>query len=433
MSQNIAKYSQFVMPDHINVVGTLFGGQMIAWIDLAAAKVAHRLLKGSEADGAVTRTIEQVEFKEPVYLGDWVNFTAKIVAAGTTSIHIEVNAYAEGGKTDPRLACSASLVMVSVKKDEKGKYKNTLMVKLLSSGVIFTSTLVFCQVVDSLKVDELLTKSVESKVVEISAIISYDSFEPRAFKLSLYPRKSPSEVYISRMFFPGDSIQIILPYNILSEDTLGNIASLEPVGGSYEKLYRLFTKSEKKIDLGNFRIKIKSDIIKLSLIDGFDFKPISKALLQISSSSQIIFSAMSDSMGYTRLRIPINRDNTTPVVLRVDTDGRYPPWQENLEIPKGVSSKTIPLYPMQVDEGVSIYKVVKELSPLRKGPENGSETLFLLNSGDLIAVNKVAGDRVYGRVRIDLYNKQSFKYFEGWVLHKDIKLMNGHQTKKSAN
>ena len=307
------------------------------------------------------------------------------------------------------------------------------MVKLLSSGVIFTSTLVFCQEVNSLKVDELLTKSVESKVVEISATISYDSFEPRAFKLSLFPRKSPSEVYISRMFFPGDSIQIILPYNILSEDTLGNIASLEPVGGSYEKLYRLFTKSEEKIDLGNFRIKIKSDIIKLSLIDGFDFKPISKALLQISSSSQIIFSAMSDSMGYTRLRIPINRDNTTPVVLRVDTDGRYPPWQENLEIPKGVSSKTIPLYPMQVDEGVSIYKVVKELSPLRKGPENGSETLFLLNSGDLIAVNKVAGDRVYGRVRIDLYNKQSFKYFEGWVLNKNIKLMNGDQTKKSAN
>ena len=122
MSQYLAKYSQFVMPDHINVVGTLFGGQMIAWVDLAAAKVAHRFLKGSQADGAVTRTIEQVEFKEPVYLGDWVNFTAAIVSAGTTSIHIEVKAYAEGGKTDPRLACVASLVMVSVKKGEKGNY-----------------------------------------------------------------------------------------------------------------------------------------------------------------------------------------------------------------------------------------------------------------------------------------------------------------------
>jgi acyl-CoA hydrolase len=122
MSQYLAKYSQFVMPDHINVVGTLFGGQMIAWIDLAAAKVAHRFLKNTETDGAVTRTIEKVEFKEPVFLGDWVNFTAAIVSAGTTSMHIEVKAYAEGGKSDPRLACVASLVMVSVKKGDQGDY-----------------------------------------------------------------------------------------------------------------------------------------------------------------------------------------------------------------------------------------------------------------------------------------------------------------------
>ena len=122
MAQLLAKYSQFVMPDHINVVGTLFGGQMIAWIDLAAAKVAHRFLKGSEADGAVTRTIEQVDFKEPVYLGDWVNFTAKIVSSGTTSMHIEVKAFAEGSKSEPRLACIASLVMVSVKKSNSGIY-----------------------------------------------------------------------------------------------------------------------------------------------------------------------------------------------------------------------------------------------------------------------------------------------------------------------
>ena len=117
-----AKYSQFVMPDHINVVGTLFGGQMIAWVDLAAAKVSHRLLKGTDVDGAVTRTIEQVEFKEPVYLGDWVNFTAKVVDIGITSYKIEVEAYAEGRNSEPRLACLATVVMVSVKKDNDGKY-----------------------------------------------------------------------------------------------------------------------------------------------------------------------------------------------------------------------------------------------------------------------------------------------------------------------
>ncbi|MEE3303029.1 MAG: hotdog domain-containing protein [Candidatus Neomarinimicrobiota bacterium] len=122
MHQFSAKYSQFVMPDHINVVGTLFGGQMIAWVDLAAAKVSHRLLKGSDVDGAVTRTIEQVDFKEPVYLGDWVNFTAIVVDIGTTSYKIKVEAYAEGRNSEPRLACAATVVMVSVKKDNDGKY-----------------------------------------------------------------------------------------------------------------------------------------------------------------------------------------------------------------------------------------------------------------------------------------------------------------------
>ena len=102
-----------------------FGGQMIAWVDLAAAKVAHRFLKGADVDGAVTRTIDKVEFKEPVYLGDWVNFTATIVSAGTTSFKIQVDAYAEGRDSEPRLACVATIVMVAVKKDTEGYYRKT--------------------------------------------------------------------------------------------------------------------------------------------------------------------------------------------------------------------------------------------------------------------------------------------------------------------
>ncbi|MBC8345227.1 MAG: hypothetical protein ISR82_07090 [Candidatus Marinimicrobia bacterium] len=120
-----AKYSQMVMPDHINIVGTLFGGQMIAWVDLAAAKVAFRFLKGADIDGAVTRAIDKVEFKEPVYLGDWVNFTATVISSGSTSFRIEVEAHAEGRHMDPRLACVATVVMVAVKKDPDGNYIKT--------------------------------------------------------------------------------------------------------------------------------------------------------------------------------------------------------------------------------------------------------------------------------------------------------------------
>jgi len=118
-----AKYSQLVMPDNINVIGTLFGGQMISWMDLAAAKVTYRFLKGTKAVGAVTRAIEKVEFKEAVYKGEWVNFESTVVKAGKSSFQVQVDAYAEGREHDKRLACTALITMVAVVKDENGEYK----------------------------------------------------------------------------------------------------------------------------------------------------------------------------------------------------------------------------------------------------------------------------------------------------------------------
>ena len=117
-----AKYSQLVMPDDVNNVGTLFGGQMISWMDLAAAKVAYRFLHGAGVDGALTRAIQKVEFKEPVYPGEWVNFEGHVSKIGNSSFEVLIDAYAEGSKHKKRLACTAIITMVAVKKDSKDKY-----------------------------------------------------------------------------------------------------------------------------------------------------------------------------------------------------------------------------------------------------------------------------------------------------------------------
>ncbi len=122
MTQHSAQYSQLVMPNHINVLGTLFGGQMIAWIDLAAGKAAHRFIQGSGADAVVTRAIKEVNFTNPVFLGEWVNFKSEVVSAGKSSIVIQVKALAEDRNARERLACEATLVMVTIKKKKAGKY-----------------------------------------------------------------------------------------------------------------------------------------------------------------------------------------------------------------------------------------------------------------------------------------------------------------------
>ncbi len=123
MKNLITKYSELVMPQDANVVGTLFGGQMVSWMDIAAAKSVHRFLKETEAEAALTRAIDAIEFKEPVYVGNWVNFVSEIIKVGKSSIVIKVEAYKENNKDLPVLACKARFTMVSVKKSKEGIFK----------------------------------------------------------------------------------------------------------------------------------------------------------------------------------------------------------------------------------------------------------------------------------------------------------------------
>ena len=279
------------------------------------------------------------------------------------------------------------------------------------------------QELDSLQQNSSSSKSVEAKIVTISARLSVGNYNPTAYRFTLFPRNRPSEVFISRMFFPDDTIQVVLPENVLNSDTLGNIASFQPIGGAYETIYRLFSKSSGTIDLGDFEILPKTDIIKLNIIDGIDFSPVPHALVNIFQSGAIISSTIMDSMGYARLRIPVDRHKEDPINILIETEGRYPSWQGSIEVPEGISNRTIQLYRLNIIDGEALYSVVNDLTPFRKGPENGSEILFFLNQGDQIVINKVAGDRLFGRVRIDLYEKQSSNFFQGWILSKNVKLL----------
>ena len=45
----LTRYSELVMPQDANVVGTLFGCQMVSWMDISASKAVHRFLKKSKA------------------------------------------------------------------------------------------------------------------------------------------------------------------------------------------------------------------------------------------------------------------------------------------------------------------------------------------------------------------------------------------------
>ena len=80
-----------LLPKDTNALGTIFGGVILSHIDLASAIEARTVA----AHRYVTKAMREVEFHEPVFVGDIVSFYAQLVRVGHTSITIRVTVEAE--------------------------------------------------------------------------------------------------------------------------------------------------------------------------------------------------------------------------------------------------------------------------------------------------------------------------------------------------
>src|SRR5688572_17647097 len=85
-----ATHTFTVFPDDLNYAGTLFGGKILAEMDLAAANTARKLLYNTSCDTAVTASLSLVNFQKPSYLGDIIEMTCNVTRLGRTSIEIHI-------------------------------------------------------------------------------------------------------------------------------------------------------------------------------------------------------------------------------------------------------------------------------------------------------------------------------------------------------
>jgi acyl-CoA hydrolase len=97
-----ARLWEIVFPDHANHLGTLFGGQALAWMDKAAFVAATRYARRT----VVTARSEQVDFHVPVRQGQLVELVARIVGVGRSSIRVEVELHTEDPHAGTRHLCT---------------------------------------------------------------------------------------------------------------------------------------------------------------------------------------------------------------------------------------------------------------------------------------------------------------------------------------
>ncbi|MBC7716869.1 MAG: acyl-CoA thioesterase [Pseudorhodobacter sp.] len=112
------------MPADANGNGDIFGGWIMAQVDLAGAVLPARIAKGRIA----TVAVNQFVFKQPVSMGDLLSFYAKVERIGTTSITVNVEVYAERDPSNLHVVkvTEANLTYVAI--DTQGKPRPILKV-----------------------------------------------------------------------------------------------------------------------------------------------------------------------------------------------------------------------------------------------------------------------------------------------------------------
>ena len=85
------------MPSDANQNGDIFGGWMMAQVDVAGGMVAMRRAKGRVA----TVAVDSFVFNQPVSVGDIVSLYAEVVATGRTSLKVRVEVFAERNPEHP--------------------------------------------------------------------------------------------------------------------------------------------------------------------------------------------------------------------------------------------------------------------------------------------------------------------------------------------
>ena len=87
--------TELVLPSHTNALGSVFGGTIMSWIDIAAAIAAQR----HSNKEVVTASIDRLDFVAPVYKGWVVNLHASVNFVSKTSMEVGVRVDAENPKT----------------------------------------------------------------------------------------------------------------------------------------------------------------------------------------------------------------------------------------------------------------------------------------------------------------------------------------------
>lgn len=103
--ESLAIQTQIVQPNDTNIVGNLFGGMLLQWMDVIAAISAHRHSKRV----IVTAAVNNVSFNHPIKLGSIVTLQAKVSRSFNSSMEVFIDVWVEDPVTGIKMKCNEAI------------------------------------------------------------------------------------------------------------------------------------------------------------------------------------------------------------------------------------------------------------------------------------------------------------------------------------
>jgi acyl-CoA hydrolase len=97
--------TKVVLPNDTNTLGNLFGGQLLAWMDVIASVSAHRHCKRV----VVTASVNNVSFQHPIQEASIVTIESKVSRAFTSSMEVFLDVFVEDHVTGNRVKCNEAI------------------------------------------------------------------------------------------------------------------------------------------------------------------------------------------------------------------------------------------------------------------------------------------------------------------------------------
>ncbi len=110
---SVTDMTELVMPNDANPLGNIMGGRVMHLIDVCAGVCAAR----HAGTVCVTASVDYLDFRHPIKVGEVIELRGVVTWAGRTSIELMVEVYAEGYGTGRRLTSTAFLTFVALDQD----------------------------------------------------------------------------------------------------------------------------------------------------------------------------------------------------------------------------------------------------------------------------------------------------------------------------